>query len=85
MQPDKATLSTSIHAVSAIGAARIGKNVPDAYRLVTKGDGNGGTVYVLQGYFSWTQGWSRRGGEWRDLETQDWLAAKDDVPLGQLS
>jgi hypothetical protein len=42
--------------------------VPDAYRLVTKGDGNSNTVYVLQGYFTWTQGWLQRGGEWRDLK-----------------
>ena len=67
---------------NVISAARVNKLVPDAYRLVTKDDGNGNTVYVLQGYFTWTQGWYQRGGEWRDLETQDWLHAKDDVPFG---
>lgn len=61
------------------------KSIPDAYRLATKMDGNGNTVYVLQGYFTWTQGWSERGGEWRDLATQDWLTARDDIPFGPLS
>ena len=66
-----------------ISAARVGKGVPDVYRLVTKEDGNGNTIYALQGYFTWTQGFEY-GGEWRDLETQDWLYAKDDVPFGPL-
>ncbi len=69
---------------SVIGAVRVGSTLPNAYRLVTKDDGNGSIVYVLQGCFTWTQGWSQRGGEWRDLETQDWLHAKDDVPFGPL-
>lgn len=64
--------------------SKVGKTLPDAYRLVTKGDGNGNTIYALQGYFTWTQGWSQRGGEWCDLETQDSLYAKDDVPFGPL-
>ena len=67
-----------------ISAARIEKKIPDTYRLVTKEDGNGNTVYALQGYFTWTQGWDQRGGEWRDLETQDWLTAQDDIPFGPL-
>lgn len=72
------------NATATIGAARVVKLVPDAYRLVTKGDGNGNTVYVLQGYFTWTQGRTQRGGEWRDLETQDSLTAQDSVPFGPL-
>lgn len=86
MTKDKPTLITvnddTIEA--SIGAARVGSSLPDAYRLVTEDDGNGNTVYTLQGYFTWRQGWSQRGGEWRDLETQDWLHAKDDVPFGPL-
>ena len=66
-----------------IGAARVEKRVPDAYRLVTKDGGNCNTAYLLQGYFTWTQGFEY-GGEWRDLETQDWLYAKDDVPFEPL-
>lgn len=69
---------------AAIGATRAEKSLPDAYRLVTKGDGDGNTICVLQGYFTWTQGWSNRGGEWRDLETQDWATARDDIPFGPL-
>jgi hypothetical protein len=60
------------------------ESIPNAYRLVTKEDGNGKLVYVLQGYFTWAEGRSRRGGEWRDLETQDWLTAQDDIPFGPL-
>lgn len=62
---------------------QVKKGVPDAYRLVTQGDGNGGIEYVLQGFFTWRKG-NERGGEWRDLETQDWIHAKDDVPFGRL-
>ena len=67
-----------------VASNKAGKTIPDAYRLVTKGDGNGSTIYALQGYFTWTKGWGQRGGEWRDLETQDSLYAKDDVPFGPL-
>ena len=67
-----------------IAAFRLEKIIPDAYRLVTTTDGNGAQVYVLQGYFTWTQGWDKHGGEWRDLVTQDWLHAKDDIPFGKL-
>ena len=76
---DEITVTTA-----TIGAARVVNTMPVCYRLVTKDDGNGNTTPVLQGYFTWTQGWSMYGGEWRDLETQDWLYAKDDVPFGQL-
>lgn len=69
----------SIITTTTITAARIERSIPDVYRLVTKSDG----IYVLQGYFTWTQG-RKRGGEWRDLETQDCLTAQDDVPFGTL-
>jgi hypothetical protein len=74
-------LQLSVNTTNTLTAARIETTVPVAYRLVTKGDGNGDTIYVLQGYFTWMQGWSQRGGEWRDLETQDWLTAQDDIPF----
>ncbi len=67
----------------SIGAARVEKLLPAGFRLVTKEDGNGNVIYVLQGCFTWTQG-MEYGAEWRDLETQDWLHAKDDVPFGRL-
>ena len=65
-------------------AARVENTIPVGYRLVTKDDGNGNTIFVLQGYFTWTQGWNRRGGEWRDLKTQESLYAEDYVPFGPL-
>ena len=77
LQPGDLTLSV-------VGAARVENGTPVGYRLVTKSDGNGNTIYALQGYFTWTEGWGQYGGEWRDLETQDWLYAKDDVPFGPL-
>lgn len=71
--------------VHPVGLAphRVEKAVPDAYRLVTQGDGNGGIEYVLQGLFTWTEG-GERDGEWRNLETQNWMYARDDVPFGPL-
>lgn len=76
--------TSTVGSPNLIGAARVENSLPAAYRLVTKDDGNGNTIYQLQAYFTWTQGWSRSGGEWRGLETQDWLHAKDDVPFGPL-
>jgi hypothetical protein len=67
-----------------IGAARISKPLPDAYRLARFEDGNGVMNLRLQGYFTWTQGWRQRGGEWRDIEAVDWLHARDDEPYGPL-
>ena len=84
MLSDKPSIAVSESCTAALKAARVQKSIPDVYRLVTNEDGNGRLVYVLQGYFTWTQGWSERGGEWRDLETQDWLTAKDDIPFGPL-
>jgi hypothetical protein len=51
---------------------RIESNVPVGYRLIRKLDGNGGMEYVLQGKFTWREGRSHMGHEWRDLETQEW-------------
>ena len=62
----------------------ISKSVPDAYRLARFEDGNGIINLKLQGYFTWTQPWGRRGGAWKDIETVDWLHASDDEPYGPL-
>ena len=66
-----------------ITAARVESNVPLAYRLIRRGDGNGGMVPVLQGMFTWTQG-AEYGREWRDLETQDEPYVVDYIPFGSL-
>jgi hypothetical protein len=84
MESNELSVANYIFATATIGPARAEKAIPDAYRLVTKSDGNGNLIYVLQGYFTWTQGWSQSGGEWRDLETQDGLTTQDDVPFGTL-
>jgi hypothetical protein len=69
---------------AGVVAARCGKTLPDAYRLARFEDENGVMSLKLQGYFTWTQGWSQRGGEWRDIETVDWLHARDGEPYGPL-
>lgn len=63
-----------------LSAARVGSSLPDAYRLVSYVGDNGQIIYLLQGYFTWTQG-CERGGEWRSLKTQSWLHAEDGVPF----
>ena len=68
-----------------IAAAKIAKGIPDAYRLVRFHTEDGQTHLKLQGYFTWTQGWSQRGGEWRDIETVDADELSDDKPYGRLS
>jgi hypothetical protein len=69
-----------------IAAATVAKSVPDAYRLARFEDGNGVTNLKLQGYFTWFQGGipGKYCGEWRDIETVDWLHARDDEPYGSL-
>ncbi len=67
-----------------IAAARIEKTIPDTYRLVGRRTDNGFTELRLQGYFTWTQGWSLRGGEWRDIETVDVDDPADDKPYEKL-
>jgi hypothetical protein len=77
-------VSSSEHSMMKFAAVRSGSHLPVAYRLVTKDDGNGNTVPVLQGYYHWREG-SQSGGEWRDLATQDWLHADDRIPHSSLS
>ncbi len=67
-----------------IGAARKASFIPDVYRLVSFRTEEGLTHFKLQGYFTWTQGWSERGGEWKDIETVDADDLADDKPYGQL-
>ena len=62
------------------GAARAEFNIPIAYRLIRRGDGNGNMVPVLQGMFTWAQG-EVSGEMWRDLETQDEPYLEDHIPL----
>jgi muconolactone delta-isomerase len=65
-------------------AARVDKTIPDAYRLVRFRTEEGAIHLKLQGYFTWTQGWSQRGGEWKDIETVDADDLADDKPYGPL-
>jgi hypothetical protein len=67
-----------------ITAARTDKRVPDVYRLVRYRTEEGATHLKLQGYFTWTQGWSQRGGEWKDIETVNADDLSDDKPYGPL-
>lgn len=67
-----------------LAAARTERTIPDAYRLAGRRTDNGFTELRLQGYFTWTQGWSQRGGEWRDIETVDADDPVDDKPYGKL-
>jgi hypothetical protein len=67
-----------------ISAVRAGKSIPDAYRLVRFRTEEGAIHFKLQGYFTWTQGWSQRGGEWKDIETVDADDLADDKPYGPL-
>ena len=69
---------------TTISPARIAKVIPDAYRLVRFRTEEGRVSLKLQGYFTWTQGWSQRGGEWRDIETVDADDLSDDKPYGHL-
>jgi hypothetical protein len=70
---------------ATITATKIGQVIPDAYRLVRFHTEDGQVHLKLQGYFTWTQGWSERGGEWRDIETVDADDLSDDKPYGRLS
>jgi hypothetical protein len=82
---DQPTLVFSIGTSDAtLSAARIGKVIPDAYRLVRFRTEEGQVHLKLQGYFTWTQGWLERGGEWRDIETVDADDFSDDKPYGHL-
>ena len=70
---------------ATIGAVKITKPIPDAYRLVRFRTEEGQVHLKLQGYFTWTQNWSQHGGEWRDIETIDADELSDDKPYGRLS
>jgi hypothetical protein len=59
-----------------------GPSLPIAYRLVRIPDDNGDKVPTLQGYYAWAD--TSHGGEWRDLETQDWPWTNDKIPHGPL-
>ena len=65
------------------GAVRIGKSIPDTYRLVRFRTDEGQVHLKLQGYFIWNQGF-KFGGEWKDIETVDADDLSDDKPYGQL-
>lgn len=76
------------HPMMQLAPVRTGSLLPIAYRLVTREEGNGNTVPILQGYYCWTE-WTgslaKSGGEWRDLATQDWLYADPKIPHSSLS
>jgi hypothetical protein len=65
-------------------AARVDKTIPDAYRLVRFRTEEGAIHFKLQGYFTWTQGLSQCGGEWKDIETVDADDLADDKPYRPL-
>jgi hypothetical protein len=80
----RATSEQPDQTISYVTPARITRPTPDLYRLV-RFQAEGGAAHLkLQGYFSWTQGWSRHGGEWRDIETVDADNLSDDKPYGPL-
>ncbi len=69
---------------NTLAQARIGSNVPTAYRLIHRKYEGGESEYVLQGLFTWTQGLIECGAEWRDLATQEedsQNTPKDDIPF----
>jgi hypothetical protein len=67
-----------------ISAARVDKSIPLCCRLVRFRTEEGAIHLKLQGYFTWTRGWSQRGGEWKDIETVDADDLADDKPYGPL-
>lgn len=78
---DEGTIYTGELQTSRNVAPRVESNIPTAYRLIRRGDGNGNMLPVLQGMFTWTQG-TAFGREWRDLETQDEPYVVDCIPFG---
>jgi hypothetical protein len=67
-----------------IATDRVEGSLPRVYRLVRFRTEEGAIHLKLQGYFTWTQGWSQRGGEWKDIETVDADDLADDKPYGPL-
>ena len=63
---EKDTIVPSIRNLPWIetGTVRIGKTIPDVYRLARKPDGE----LVLQGAYFWQEG-NINGHEWRDIPT----------------
>ena len=51
--------------------ARVESLTPSAYRLGKRQDG----VLVLQGAYTWHEGLSKQGYEWRDIPTVDLYAS----------
>jgi hypothetical protein len=56
---------------NTLGPHRVRSSAPAAYRLIRRKYEGGESEYVLQGLFTWTEGLSECGAEWRDLPTQD--------------
>ena len=81
----KPEITTQTIIGTTISTARIEKNIPDIYRLVRFQTDEGQVHLKLQGYFTWNQGLSEYGGEWKDIETVDADDLSDDKPYGQLS
>jgi hypothetical protein len=67
-----------------IATDRVEGSLPRVYRLVRFRTEEGAIYLKLQGYFTWTQGWNQRGGEWKDIETVDADDLADDKPYGPL-
>jgi hypothetical protein len=56
---------------ATLAQPRIESDIPAAYRLIHRKYEGGESEYVLQGLFTWTEGLSKCGAEWRDLPTQE--------------
>lgn len=69
---------------TTLAQPRIESGVPAAYRLIRRKHEGGEIEYVLQGLFTWTEGLSKCGADWRDLPTQEENsrnAPEDDIPF----
>ena len=75
---------STLTGLMTIAPARVESGIPAAYRLIRRKDGNGNMIPMLQGLFTWTEA-TKRGAEWRDLETQDEPYVKDDIPFSQIN
>jgi hypothetical protein len=74
---DLNTGTTALHQLSPV---RVEHGLPIAYRLISKLDVSGNTIYVLQGLFRWQQG-RDHGRDWRDLPTQEFPYIDDSIPF----
>ena len=75
---------STLTGLTTIAHSRVESGIPAAYRLIRRKDGNGNMIPMLQGLFTWTDA-TKRGAEWRDLETQDEPYVKDDIPFSQIN